>query len=362
MKKYMRTIGCRWAVLAAQLSVHMHRHWKAGMAALLFAAPFMGSTPAARAADDKIVVYCGRSKSLVAPILSQFESQTGIKVDVKYGKTPELAITLREEGARSPADVFWSQDAGALGAVQKANLLSDLPADLVASVPPMFRHSGGKWVAVSGRARVLAYSSKRVKKEGLPTSVFELTDPRFKGKIGWAPSNASFQSFVTAMRKMHGDEKTKQWLLGVKANMPHSFASNAPIIQAIASGEIDYGLPNHYYLLGFKKAEGVDVPVDQTFFAAGDVGNLVNVAGVGILASAKHKEAAEKFVRFLLSPVTQQYFSSDTLEYPVITKDIIANPSLVSPDQLMKLAPAVTLDDLDDLEGTLALLRTVGLL
>jgi iron(III) transport system substrate-binding protein len=217
-------------------------------------------------------------------------------------------------------------------------------------------------VAVSGRARVLTYSTKRVKKETLPKSVFELTDPRFKGKIGWAPSNASFQAFVTAMRKVHGEEKTKQWLLGMKANTPHAFASNAPIIQAIMSGEIDYGLPNHYYLLGFKKADDVHIPVDQTFFAPGDVGNLVNVAGVGVLASALHKEAADKFVRFLLSPICQQYFSSDTMEYPVITEGIITNPALLSPDELTKLAPPVTLDDLDDLEGTLALLRSVGLL
>jgi iron(III) transport system substrate-binding protein len=319
--------------------------------------------PVARAAGaEKLVVYSGRSKSLAAPILAQFEKQTGIQVDVKYGKTPELALTLREEGARSPADVFWSQDAGALGAVQKAGLLADLPADIVNSVPGMFRHSGGKWVAASGRARVLAYSSQRVNKETLPASIFDLTDPRFKGRIGWSPANASFQSFITAMRKLHGEEKTKQWLTAMKANMPHSFAGNAPIIQAISAGEIDYGLPNHYYLLGFKKADGVSVPVEQTFFAAGDVGNLVNVAGVGILTTAKHREAAEKFVRFLLSPIAQQYFSSDTLEYPVITQGIISNPGLAAADELMKLAPAVTLDDLDDLEGTLALLRSVGLL
>jgi iron(III) transport system substrate-binding protein len=340
----------------------MQRNLK-GFGALACVLAFLAAAPIARAAGaEKLVVYSGRSKSLVAPIFGQFEKETGIKVEVKYGNTPELALTLREEGARSPADVFWSQDAGALGAVQKANLLADLPADIVASVPPQFRHSDGKWVAASARARVLAYSSKRVKPETLPKSVFDLTDPRFKGKVGWAPANASFQAFITAMRKVHGEEKTKQWLLDMKANAPHSFASNAPIIQAIMSGEIDYGLPNHYYLLGFKKADDVHIPVNQTFFAPGDVGNLVNVAGVGILASSKHKEAAEKFIRFLLTPIAQQYFSSDTLEYPVITTGIIPNPSLLAPDQLTKLAPPVSLDDLNDLEGTLALLRSVGLL
>jgi len=344
MKKYTQNFGLRLAAVAAVIGISM------------------AAEPLHAAEPQKLVVYSGRSKSLVAPIFELFEKESGIKVDVKYGKTPELALMLREEGARSPADVYWSQDAGALGAVQKAGLLAELPADVVASVPPVFRHSGGKWVAASGRARVLVYSSKRVQAETLPKSVFDLTDPRFKGKVGWAPSNASFQSFVTAMRKLHGEEKTKKWLVDMKANAPHSFAGNAAIIQAIASGEIDYGLPNHYYLLGFKKAEGAQVPVEQTFFANGDAGNLVNVAGVGILASAKHRDAAEKFVRFLLSPIVQQYFSSDTLEYPVISKGLITNPNLVPTEQLIQVAPRVTLDDLDDLEGTLALLRSVGLL
>jgi iron(III) transport system substrate-binding protein len=257
--------------------------------------------------------------------------------------------------------VFWSQDAGALGAVQKAGLFADLPAEVVASVPGAFRHSGGKWIAVTGRARVLTYAADRVQAGTLPKSVFDLSDARFGGRVGWAPSNASFQAFVTAMRKLHGEEKTRQWLLAMKDNGARTFAGNAPIIQAIAAGEIDFGLPNHYYLLGFKKAEDVEFPVEQTFFAPGDAGNLVNVAGVGILAGAKHRDAAERFVRFLLSPLAQQYFASDTLEYPVID-GIIASPGLVSRDELIRLAPAVALDDLDDLEGTLALLRAVGLL
>jgi iron(III) transport system substrate-binding protein len=330
--------------------------------AVALAALMVARSGAALAEEaGRLVVYSGRSKSLVAPVFALFEKQTGIQVDIKYGKTPELALTLREEGAKSPADIFWAQDAGALGEVQKAGLFADLPADVVSSIPPAFRHSGGKWTAVSGRARVLTYSGARVAKESLPKSVFDLTDARFKGRVGWAPGNASFQAFVTAMRKVHGEEKTRQWLAGMKANGARAFPGNAPIIQAIAAGGIDYGLPNHYYLLGFKKAEDVEFPVEQTFFAAGDVGNLVNVAGVGILATAKNREAAEKFVRFLLSPVAQQYFASDTLEYPV-TEGIIANPALVGLDELIQLAPPVTLDDLDDLEGTLAMLRAEGLL
>ena len=137
-------------------------------------------------------------------------------------------------------------------------------------------------------------------------------------------------------------------------------ANNVAILQALARGEVYYGLPNHYYLLNFKKTEA-KFAVDQASFAPGDVGNLINVAGIGILATATHRDAAERFIRFVLSPTAQQYFASEVSEYPVID-NVMTNSRLVSRDELLKLAPHVTLDDLDDLDGTLALLRSVGTL
>jgi len=316
--------------------------------------------PAATDTSTSLVLYSGRGESLVEPIINQFEKETGIDVHVKYGNTAELALTLREEGARGSADVFWAQDAGALGAVSKAGLFADLPAGLGADLPALFRHSGGKWVATSGRARTLAYSTEHVKPDQLPKSVFDLTDARFRGKVAWAPSNASFQAFVTAMRKTHGEDTTRTWLTDMKKNGTRAYANNVAILQALARGEVYYGLPNHYYLLNFKKSEA-KFTVDQTSFAPGDVGNLINVAGIGILGTSTHRDAAERFIRFVLSPTAQQYFASEASEYPVI-ENVMTNSRLVSRDELLKLAPHVTLDDLDDLDGTLALLRSVGLL
>lgn len=307
-----------------------------------------------------VVLYSGRGESLVEPVIRLFEKETGIDVHVKYGNTPELALTLREEGARGSADLFWAQDAGALGAVAKAGLFVDLPADIGADLPPLFRHSGGKWVATSGRARTLAYSTEHVKPEWLPKSVFDLTDARFRGRVAWAPANASFQAFVTAMRKTHGEDTTRIWLTSMKKNGTRAYANNVAILQALARGEADYGLPNHYYLVNFKKSEA-KFTVDQTSFAPGDVGNLVNVAGVGILSTSTHRDAAERFIRFVLSPTAQQYFASEVSEYPVID-NVMTSTRLVPRDELLQLAPHVTLDDLDDLDGTLALLRSVGLL
>jgi iron(III) transport system substrate-binding protein len=312
------------------------------------------------ASGGSLVLYSGRGESLVAPVIARFEKETGIDVRIKYGNTAELALTLREEGPRGQADVFWAQDAGALGAIAKAGLFVELPGDLVDSIPAVFRHASGLWVATSGRARTLAYSSDRVHADALPSSVFDLADPRFRGKVGWAPANASFQAFVTALRKTQGEEKAKAWLEAMKANGARAYANNVAILQAITRDEIDYGLPNHYYLLNFKKTE-VKFPVEQTFFAPGDPGNLINVAGVGILATGRNRAAAERFVRFLLSAPAQQFFAGEVSEYPVI-EGVLTGARLTPRDELLRVAAPVTLDDLDDLDGTLALLRAVGLL
>ena len=312
-------------------------------------------------AADELVVYSGRSKGLVQPLVEQFEKESGVTVQVRYGETAELAVALAEEGAKSPADVFWSQDAGALGAVDKLGLLAPLNPEMVraAGLPDAFTNPSGTWVATSGRVRVLAYAPARVSQDQLPRSVLDLTDPKWKGRVGWAPTNASFQSFVTALRVLRGEQAAEDWLRGMKANEARSYPKNTPILSAIAAGEIDLGLPNHYYLLRFKTADS-EFGAEQTFFADGDPGNLLNIAGAGVLKSSKNPHA-QKFVEFLLSPRAQQYFASEVLEYPV-TPGIITSSRLVSMDRLLQAAPPVDLGKLDDLEGTLALLRKVGIL
>ena len=308
----------------------------------------------------ELIVYSGRSKGLVHPIIKQFEKETGITVKVRYGNTAQLAVALLEEGAKSPADLFWAQDAGALGAVSKQGLLEALPESVLSKVPDKFRNSGGTWVATSGRARVIAYAPEHVKAEELPNSIFDLTDAKWKGRVGWAPQNASFQAFITAMRVLEGEEKAEEWLRGMKANGAKSYPKNTPIIQGLAAGEIDLGLPNHYYLMRFKKSDA-NFPVEQTFFTSGDAGNLVNIAGIGVLKSSSHTEEVSSFVQYLLSPKVQQLFVSEIFEYPV-TDAVIPSEKLLPLDDLLKLTPELNLEKLDDLEGTLKLLRQADIL
>lgn len=308
---------------------------------------------------DSLEIYCGRSKSLVGPVIAQFEKQTGIKVNVRYGQTSQLALALQTEGDRTNADVFWAQDVSALGLMAKEKLVSKLPDDVFAKVPAWAKPESKLWVATSGRARVLGYAPSRVAKSDLPKSIFELTDPKWKGKVGWAPANGSFQAFVTAMRQIHGDAKTKAWLRGMKENGAKVYPKNTPIVQALADGEIDLGIPNHYYLLRFL-AKDPKFPVAQTFFKDGDVGNLVMVSGVCVPKVSHNQENAAKFVRFLQSAPAQKYFTLVVNEYPV-SVDVEQNKKLVAQKKLMAAAPEIELDSLQDLEGTLKLLREVGL-
>ncbi len=305
--------------------------------------------------DPNLTVYSGRSKSLVDPVVERFSAATGIKVEIRYGDTAEMAVALMEEGEQSRADIFWAQDAGALGAVAQAGLLAPLPDSLLRYVGSKYIGKGATWVATSGRARTLAFSADRVNADELPSSVFNLTSPEYRGRVGWAPTNGSFQAFVTAMRVVHGDEQARQWLTDMKANDTAAFPKNTAILQGIANGDVDFGLPNHYYLFRFK-TEDPDFPVEQTSFVAGDIGNLVNVAGIAIVTHTNSASAAARFISYVLDTETQQYFADQTFEYPVAHSS--GNRSLPADS----LVPAVALDDLLDLEQTLDLLREVGLL
>lgn len=308
----------------------------------------------------ELTLYSGRGESFVKPIIEQFQRDSGIKVNVRYGDTAQLAVLIQEEGQRSPADLFWGQDAGAMGALANAGMLATLPREVYAGLPDIYTSTTGQWVATSGRARVIAYSTERVKADELPQSVFDLTADKYRGRVALPPTNGSFQAFVTAMRVQHGDDKTLAWLKGIAANDLKTFRNNSTSVAGIADGEADFALVNNYYLPRFK-ATDKDYPVAQAFFADGDVGNLVNVAGIAVLKSSKNQDASIQLVNFLLSSAAQQYFTSKVNEYAV-TPNVISNPDLTDTRVVLQAAPKINLDQLADLEGTLKLMREAGLL
>ena len=338
---------------------HMRLVLVLAVAALLGVAAGCGGDDDDGGANDKLVVYSGREEELVEPLFDRFEKETGIDVEVRYGDSAELAATIAEEGDNSPADVFFAQDPGSLGAVEREGLLAELPQAALDRVPARFRDPDGHWVGTSGRSRVIAYNTDALTEDEVPDSVFDLTDPKWKGKIGIAPTNASFQAFVSAMLLELGEERTRAWLEGLKANDPKRYEKNLPVVEAVAAGEIDVGLVNHYYLY-LAKEENPDAKVANHFLAGEDPGALVSVAGAAILETADHADAAQRFVEFLLSDPSQRFYvdEAEEAEYPLVP-GIDAKPGLPPLDSLE--GPQIELDDLGpELEKTLELLNESG--
>lgn len=315
-------------------------------------------TPAPETMEGaELVVYSGRSQSLVGPVLESFEGETGTEVAVRWGNTAEVAATILEEGQASPADLFYAQDPGGLGAV--AHLMTVLPESILERVDPRFRDPQGRWVGISGRARVVVYNTEAVDAAELPDDMWGFTEPDWRGRIGWAPTNASFQTMVTAMRAIWGEEETRQWLEGILANEPVVYNSNTPIVAAVGAGEVDVGFVNHYYLYRFLSEEGETFPARNYFLPSGGPGSLVMVAGASVLETSDDKRAALDLLEFLLSAEAQEYFAEQTNEYPLAAG---VEPAVELTPLTDLNAAEVQLSDLADLQGTLRLLREVGAL
>ena len=306
------------------------------------------------------MVYSGRNENLVRPLLEQFTDDTGIKIEVRYGDTSELLPTILEEGDATRADVFLSQDAGALGELAMKGLLRPLPDDLVGQVDPRFVDTDKRWVGVTGRVRVIAYNTDRVPQEKVPTSVLDVTKPEWKDRVGFAPTNASFVAYVTSLRETVGEDQARAFLQGLKDNGAKRYDNNVLTIDAVASGEVDLGLVNHYYLYNeFKERPDAKVANFYTGQGDGGEGTFVNVACVGILANTDKVPAAERFARYLLDTKAQEYFRTETSEYPLRT-GVEPIPELPKLTELKVVdLPLTQLGR--DLEGTVALLREVGL-
>ena len=304
-----------------------------------------------------LTLYSGRSEKLVAPILKTFEKSTGIDVRIKYAKSAALAATLLEEGDRSPADVFYSQDPGALGAVEP--LLEKLPASVLTRVTPWAQNHEALWVGITGRARTVVYNTAKFKESDLPDDMWSFTKSSWNGRIGWAPTNSSFQTMVTAMRVLWGDAKAEEWLRGIQANEPTVYPKNTPLVAAAGAGEIDVGFVNHYYLHRALAEQGDSFPARNYHVRSGGPGALIMVSGAGILKTSRNPETSAKLLSYLLSDETQENFASRTYEYPLVPG--VGEHKGVTPVASIK-HPSVALADLADIKGSQDLLRKVGAL
>jgi iron(III) transport system substrate-binding protein len=306
-----------------------------------------------------LVIYSGRSESLVAPIIAQFSEATGIEVEVKYGKTGALAATLLEEGSKTPADIYFAQDPGGLGSVE--SMLAPISDEIVNLTPDWADSPTNKWVGISGRARVVVYNLDAISDPStqLPDNIYDFIDPKWKGKIGWAPTNGSFQAMVTGMRIIWGEEKTKTWLEGIVANEAKVYAKNTPTVEATGAGEVEVGFVNHYYLHRFIAENTESFRARNYMLPSGGPGSIVLVAGAGMLEASDNKDGAEAFLKFMLSGPAQGFFANQTYEYPLVEG---VNKSHLLPDLSALNTPDIDISDLGDLAATQKLLQETGAL
>jgi iron(III) transport system substrate-binding protein len=279
-------------------------------------------------ATTTLTIYSGRDERFVKPAFQKFTELTGIELRVRYGDSAQLAATLLEEGDNSPADLFFSQDAGALGAVAARGRLAILPTGTLRRVPKRFRAPGKRWIGVTGRARVVAFNTNALRQRDLPRTIWDYTQPRWRGLVGLPPTNASFQAFVSAMRIRVGDDRTRDWLLALKANGLRFYSSNSQVVAAVANREIQVGFVNHYYVYQHRELRPND-PVANHFLSRRDPGALINVAGIGIVTGTSKRRAATRLINFLLSRGMQRFFSNTPgrAEYPLVPS-IRARPGL----------------------------------
>lgn len=296
--------------------------------------------------SDRLVVYSGRTEDLIGPLLEDFADESGVGIDVRYGDSANLALLIDEEGDRTPADVFISQSPGAVGFLDAAGRLTGLPDDVIAAVPEGDAADDQGWVGLSGRVRTLVYNTAMVDPADLPASVLDLTGPEYAGQVAIAPTNGSFQDFVTVMRDQLGDDEAQAWLDGMAAGDPPTFDNNTAIVEAVSRGEVPMGLVNHYY--AFRAlAEDPDLPIENHYFPEGDLGSTLLVTAASIVDGSDQGDDAEALIEFLLSRQAQEYFSDETFEYP-LAAGAQPNPALPPFEDI-----SATRVDLDELGGGL---------
>jgi iron(III) transport system substrate-binding protein len=308
-----------------------------------------------------ITLYNGQHEQTTDALVAAFTKQTGVKVKIRNDDEDVLAQQIEQEGAKSPADVFFTENTPPLARLDEKGLLSSIDATALASVPATDSATDHNWVGVSARVSELVYNTNDLKPADLPTSVLDLADPKWKGKLDIAPSETDFQPIVTAVAADIGDAATVTWLKALKANAgSHQDPDNETLVANVNKGTTELGVINHYYWYRLRDEDGTSgIHSALQTFAPHDDGYLLDVSGAGVLKSSKHPAAAQAFVAFLVSDAGQRVLASgDSWEYPIGSG--VTNPGL---PPMSSLQPkAFDLTQIGDGAKATDLLQQAGLL
>lgn len=272
----------------------------------------------ARHATTTLTLYNGQHEQTTALLVGAFERQTGIKVNVRSADEATLASQIEQEGSNSPADLFYTENTPVLEALREKGLLAPVRPSTLAAVPARFNSAAGDWVGVSARESVLVYNPSQIAASQVPSHILELADPKWKGKLGFAPSETDFQPLVTAIVKLDGIAAAERWLTGVKAN-GKVYPDNEAAVAQVNNGESAFAPINHYYWYRLRDEVGQSgLHSALHTYAPGDAGDLVNVSGAAVLKSSSHQDAAQALLAFLVSHAGQEVIAhSHSYEYPL---------------------------------------------
>ncbi len=321
----------------------------------------LATHPAVAAGPTVLTLYSAQHHQMVGLLTQTFTKQTGIQVRVHSGEAPEIANQIAQEGAQSPADVYFTENSPELTLLDEKGLLAKVDPSTLAQVPAKYSAADGSWVGVLARENVLAFNPSMIQESQLPASLLDLAKPEWKGKVAIAPSDADFLPLVEAVVVLKGKPAALDWLKGLKQNA-QIFDDDEGVVAAVDRGAVATGIINNYYWARLRTEEGPQKVHSQIHrFANGDVGALVNVSGAAVLRSSKHPEAAQRFLAFLVSkPVQQMLGQSDIdFEYP-LAKGVAPNPLLKPFDQLQP--PQISMAQLGDDQEAAQLLRQAGLI
>lgn len=296
-----------------------------GVVALLVLSGLSPVAPVATAGPQTITLYSGQHVQTTDALVAGFEKATGIKVDLRSGTEDTLVNQLVTEGRRSPADVVFTENSPALEYLQSKGLLAKVDAGTLAKTRVVYDSPQHDWVGVSARVSVLIYNPSRIAKRQLPTSVLQLADRKYRGKLAFAAGESDFQPVVTAVEHAYGRAKTLAWLEGIRANVvgaTHTYTSDETVTEAVNRGQVAFGVVNQYYWYRLRDQVGrSNVHSKIAYFAPHDPGYVIDVSGAAVLKSSSHKPAAQRFLSFLVSKAGQRIIAdpsrSISYEYPL---------------------------------------------
>ncbi|QOL14276.1 iron ABC transporter substrate-binding protein [Dickeya dianthicola] len=298
-------------------------------ATLLASSLMMGFSFGAQAEDAGIVIYNAQHENLVKSWVDGFTQDTGINVTLRNGGDSELGNQLVQEGNASSADVFLTENSPSMVLVDNANLFAPLDAGTLAQVEPQYRPSHGRWVGIAARSTVFVYNPEKLTDAQLPKSLMDLAKPEWKGRWAASPSGADFQAIVSAMLELKGEKATLEWLKAMKTNFT-AYKGNSTVMKAVNAGQIDSGVIYHYYPFvdGAKTGEN-SKNIRLYYFKHQDPGAFVSISGGGVLASSKHKEQAQAFIKWITGKKGQEVLRTNTAFEYAVGENAESNPKLV---------------------------------